>query len=340
MDINKLERIEKYLSKRMSEEETILFEKELQESEDLKRTTQQIAYIIASINKVGLLRDNARIEKIRESVLSDSKRYLLSVAAMLAVILTFAAVSAVPTYKFVIKPILEKVIPIFNSPKSSNPQKREFIMSADTINMLDSLLQKEDTLVEQVDTIPLPIAIIPKVIEKQKPLKNKEKEVIDTMPKQPLVEKVLIDTTSIEIDTNKTVVHIKKEELPLNRIVTFNKLQNFIFSDVQARREGDEVICWFTMTNTVENTKIQMHSARAKDAARKNYAANYCLLNGSSKRITETWEKGKTYLIEINIKGVDEKVTEFEQISFSFQSDGEVLKQRSQSIILKVGKIK
>lgn len=338
MDIKKLERIEKHLSKRMSEEETILFEKELQESEDLKRTTQQIAYIIASINKVGLLRDNARIKKIRESVVNDTKRYLLSVAAMLAVILTFAAVSAVPTYKFVIKPIVEKVIPMFKSPKTSKPHKEEVIMPVDTIAMPDSLIQEKDTAIIQTDTILLPTAVIPKVVEKQKPLENKDTVIIDTMPKQTFVETVSLDTTPI--DTTKTIALIKQKKLPLNRIVTFNKLQNFIFSDVQARREGDEVICWFTMTNTVENTKIQMHSARAKDTERKNYAANYCLLNGSSKRITEIWEKGKAYLIEINIKGVDEKVTEFEQISFSFQSDGDMLKQRSQSIILKVGKIK
>ena len=89
-----------------------------------------------------------------------------------------------------------------------------------------------------------------------------------------------------------------------------------------------------------EDAKIQMHSARAKDGNGKSYLAKNCLLNGQSKRIIEKWKKHEEHLVEITIENVPHEMSEFESISFSFQSEGDSLKQKSQSIILKVGEIK
>ncbi len=328
MEAKRLERIENFLSGKLSEEENTLFEKELRESKELAEQTKVVAYIIHSVNKVGLKRDNERIRKIYASVSSDYKRYVISVAAMLAVMLVFATVVSVPVYKHVVKPIIEKV---FHS--SPVPKQTPVENSIDTLSVLliDSL---------DVDTIKAVIAPksepIPSIAES---IKTKKIEVEE----EKLEEKK--DTIiPIKVDTVAPVVVQKvipqEPPKPINRIVSYSQLKNYQFGNVMARREGKNVICSFTMRNDVENSKIQMHSARAKDGNGKNYLAKYCLLNGQNKRIIEKWEKGEEHLIKVTIVDVPAEVAEFESISFSFQSEGDSLKQKSQSIILKVGEIK
>ena len=312
MEESRLEKIENYLLDKMSSEEESEFEKALNESSDLRNDTKQVAYIIASIQIAGLEEENKRLAILKQTMKGDGRRYWLSVAAMFAVLLSFAAITSVPAYKYVVKPIIEKII----SPSPKKPVKPEEpieTIPADTIEFVDTVAVEED--VAEQAPVPAPV---------------KEKEVVQPVAQQP---------TTVAIDTVQKVATPVKLDLPPNRIVTYNKLQNYEFSEVDVRREGNNVICSFTMTNEVENASIQMHSARAQDDKGKNYPAKQCLLNGTNKRIKENWEKGIAHTVEITIEDVSADVTGFKQISFSFQSAGDTMEQKSQSIVLEVGEI-
>lgn len=324
MDAKELERIENYLSGKLTVEENEAFEKELRSSKDLAEKTQKTAYIIHAIHIVGLKRDNERIQKVRASVSSDYKRYTISIAAMITVIFTFAAVVSVPVYQHVVKPIIEKVFPSHPAPK-----KNLDIVPTDSIVALPMDTLVLDTISPVIDEQPQPVAPVVKKEVKVEP--KVEPAIKDT------IVPVKVDTVVPQVVKSTPIVEVPK---PANRIVSYSLLENYQFGDVTARREGKNVICSFTMWNNVEDTQIQMHSARAKDNQGKNYPAKNCLLNGKSKRIVENWIKDEKHLIEVTIVDVPEEVSEFESISFSFQSEGDSLKQKSQSIILKVGEIK
>ena len=299
MDTKELERIERYLSQQMVAEESILFEKELKESKDLADRTKKIAYIIYSTNAIGLKKDNERLNKINISIPNDRKRFTVSIAAMLTVVLTFAAVASIPAYQYVVRPIIKKV----------------------TSKKLPS-----STITESVATEPVEVPQETEVVT--------EKEIVQEQPSELFVEvpevSLIHETEVIKKENNTSVPIVSKED----------KLLNFSFSQVETYREKDKVLCTFTMTNEIENTEIQMHSARAKDNTGKSYAAKSCLLNGKIKRISKKWEKGVAYPIEITILDVPTEVTGIAEISFSFQSSGDSLRQKSRSIILKAGEIK
>ena len=326
METKDLDRIEKYLSGKMAPEENKLFEKELRESNDLADQTKKVAYIIHSVNVVGLKRDNERIKRIYASVSSDYKRFVVSVAAMLAVVLVFAAVVSVPVYQHVVKPIIKKV---FHSAPA--PKQTPDVVPLDTISL---------PIVDTLDIDTMNVSIV-------QPPKNEAPQVkIKETPKveQKVVEEKPDTVASVKADTVVPVVVQKvlppEPPKPANRIVSYSLLENYEFGSVSARREGDKVVCSFTMRNVKEDAKIQMHSARAKDGNGQSYLAKNCLLNGQSKRIIEKWKKDEEHLVEITIENVPNEMTDFESISFSFQSEGDSLKQKSQSIILKVGEIK
>lgn len=324
MDAKELERIENYLSSKLTVEENEAFEKDLCSSKYLAEKTKKTAYIIHAIHIVGLKRDNERIRKVRASISNDYKRYTISNAAMIAVIFTFAAVVSVPVYQHVVKPIIEKVFPSHPSPK-----KNLEVVPTDSIVALPM-----DTLV--LDTIS------PVIDEQPHPVTSEVKKEVKAKPKtEPIIKYTIVpmkvDTVVPQVVKSTPIVEAPK---PANRIVSYSLLENYQFGEVTARREGKNVICSFTMWNDVEDTQIQMHSARAKDNQGKNYPAKNCLLNGKSKRIVENWIKDEKHLIEVTIVNVPEEVSDFESISFSFQSEGDSLKQKSQSIILKVGEIK
>lgn len=330
METKDLDRIEKYLSGKMTPEEDKLFEKELKESNDLADQTKKVAYIIHSVNVVGLKRDNERIKRIYASVSGDYKRFVVSIAAMLAVVLVFATVVSVPVYQHVVKPIIKKV---FHSAPA--PKQVSSVVPLDTIS-----LPIVDTL--DVDTMNVSVVQPPKNEAPQ--VKVKETPKVEQKVEQKVVEEKLDTVVPVKVDTVVPVVVQKvlppEPPKPANRIVSYSLLENYEFGNVSARREGNNVVCSFTMRNVKEDAKIQMHSARAKDGNGKSYLAKNCLLNGQSKRIIEKWKKNEEHLVEITIENVPHEMSEFESISFSFQSEGDSLKQKSQSIILKVGEIK
>lgn len=338
METTNLERIEKYLAGSLSEEENRQFEEELHSSEELAKETKEVAYIIHSLNTIGLKRDNEKIKGIYATVSSDYKRYVTTIAAMVAVMFTFAAVVSVPTYKYVIKPIINKVF--VPKPKSVNNING---VPSDTIQVLPSDSLKNDTVettnenqIEQ--TLPTKEEPVKQKIENiiEKEEKAVEIQVVAEQPIVDTIKPVTTDTLPVKVERKEVVAENPK---PTNRIVSYSQLRNYRFGAVTAKRDGKNVVCTFTMCNEVEHAKIQMHSARAKDNHDRNYPAKSCLLNGQSKRIIEKWEKGEEYQIEITIVDTPNEVSEFKSISFSFQSEGDSLKQNSQSIILKIDEI-
>ncbi len=329
MEKNKLEQIEKYLSGNLNPKEEEEFAKELKNSNELAEQTKTIAYIIHSINDIGLKKDNERIEKVYNSISNDKKKYAISIAAMFAVVLTFAAVVSVPVYQNIIKPVIKKVL----SPKPVSVKEPN-------VMIIDSLLNYQDSIVGDSTNYDVQEVIekketreIKKIVKEVKP----ENKVDETLPEPALP--IVKDTIIVEKKVQTQDKEIKEVSKPVNRIVSYSNLKNYHFGEVIARREGKNIICSFIMKNEVENAEIQMHSARAKDINGENYPAKNCLLNGKNKRIIEKWKKDEEHMIEIKIVNVSSEVSEFESISFSFQSQGDSLKQNSLSIILKVGKI-
>ena len=216
MEAKELERIEKYLSGKLSAEENRQFEKELRESKELADQTKKLAYIIHSINMVGLKRDNERIRRVYASISGDYKRFVASIAAMLAVVLVFATVVSVPVYKHVVKPIIEKVFHTSPSPKqvsNETPTDTVAVLSVDSLGV--------DTIA--IDS--LPKTSVPKVETK---IEKKEEKVV------PKVKEEKIDTViPLKIDTVVPVVVQKvipqEPPKPANRIVSYSLLKNYQF---------------------------------------------------------------------------------------------------------------
>lgn len=326
MEAKELERIEAYLAQTMSEAENEIFEKELRDSKELAEKTKSVAYILHSIHLVGLKRDNERIGKIHLSASGDYKRYITSIAAMLVVVLTFASVVSVPVYRHVVKPVIEKILR--KSPSPSKPSNSPIVLDTIVPMQMDTL--DTDTIIMRTDEKEM----VSEVEKKEIPVEQKELPLdTDTL----VIEKTEPDTLERE-EVKTTLVEVVPPK-PANRIVSYSQLKNYWFGDVIAKRVGKDVVCTFVMKNEIEDAEIQMHSARAKDGNGKNYLAKSCLLNGKSKRIVEKWKKEEEHVVTITIVDVPLDVAEFENVSFSFQSAGDSLKQKSQSIILKVGEM-
>ena len=310
------DKIEAYLLGQLTPEQDAAFEQELNQSEELRQETQRLAYVITSIYKVGLAADNKLLADLRASIPGDKKRFVMTAAASVVVALAACAAVTVPVYKHVVKPIIEK----YTAPRKA-PAPAPTTIPTDTIAF------PVDTL--QVDTIEQEVPVAPPVhIAPVKPTP------------EPVVEPDTLPEVSPEPVEEEAPAPAEPETpLPANRIVSTSQLENYTFSEVTVSRVKDNVVCSFTMVNEVENAEIEMHSARARDNNGKDYHAKSCLLNGKDKRIKEQWQQGEVHDITITIKDVPTDITGFKQISFSFQSAGDSLKQKSKSIILTIGEI-
>ena len=312
------DRIEKYLFHLLSKEEESAFEQELKSSSELHKETKEMSYFLYAIHQIGIKNDNLRLERIRMSAGHATRKYWMSIAAMFIVILTISAVTAIPAYKYVIKPVIEKVR---TYKKLTNTVKESTLP-------MDTLKGSIDTLI--IDTVAEP------VLEPLPKPKQKDPVVTPAIKKDTVVTPVMKKDTIVASTSQPVIAQSIQQPAIKNKIASTSKLENYEFSSVSVTRKGNQVVCSFTMTNTEEDAKIEMHSARAQDVNGKNYPAKLCLLNGSSKRVKETWMRDEVHTIEISISEVPEDVTGFNFISFSFQSEGLKNKQKSQSIILKV----
>ena len=185
----KTERIDRYLSGEMTDDERKAFEQQMADSTELLHDVRTVAYLIHSIKSVGLEEDNRRLIAIRRLQATDRKRWYASIAAMLAVLFAVAAVVSVPVYKAVIKPMIEKrEAPLPFPAKPKQPASPKVVVDkADTI-ATDSIMT--DTIatpqpVRHDTTRPRPKGAPPPVVKIAPPPVDKVAPPADTAKVAP-----------------------------------------------------------------------------------------------------------------------------------------------------------
>lgn len=327
-----IEQIDRYLQGNMAGEELRQFEERMNVDNHLSYETKLIAYMMHSLNEVGIKRDNERIRLMRNASSSDNKKYVLSIAAMFIGVVVFAAVVSVPVYRSVIKPLIEQT-------HVQEPQTQP----DNGINLLDTLA------VDSVGTDTVGVSDgendKPAIVNvgKEKPDTKKGEEVIEKTEPEP--ETIVLPDESKqepvqEESAKRPVAAAQPTPAPVvkkvNKIVSYGTLEGYKFGSVKAVKNGNVVTCTFTMMCEHEDAEIQMHSARAKDNTGKNYNALNCLLNGKQTRIKEKWKAGEIHDITIQIKDVSADVTALTSVSFSFQSKTKSREQKSMPIVLQI----
>lgn len=327
---NDIDLIERYLQGLTTEEEQSQIERRLNDDGRFSYETKLMAYFLHSINDIGLKSDNERINMIRKTSSSDTKRYVLSVAAMFIGILVFAAVISIPVYRTVIKPLIEKSQVSQPRQKPDNSIQMPDTLSADTI--------QADTIRHSDDGMPADTQVSkPESKEPAEPSVQVKQEIVDH-PKQAESEQEPPKRDSVQHPDMKATPTATTPSVPkkVNKIVSYGTLQGYTFGPVKAVKNGNVVTCTFVMKCDNEDAEIQMHSARAKDNTGKTYNAADCLLNGKLTRIKEKWRAGENHSITIQIKNVSADVTALSTVSFSFQSKTKSLDQKSIPIVLKI----
>ena len=325
-----IELIERYLQGDMAGEELRQFETRMNAEYRLLYETKLIAYMMHSLNEVGMKRDNERIRLMLNASTSDTKKYILSIAAMFIGVVVFAAVVSVPVYRSVIKPLIEQ----------SHVQELQ-TRPNNGINIWDTLAVDSvgtDTVGVSDEAADKP-AITNAV--KEKPDSPKVEKVIDkTQPETEVVRQNEREQEPPQEESAERPVAAQPTPAPVvkkvNKIVSYGTLEGYKFGSVKAVKNGNVVTCTFTMMCEHEDAEIQMHSARAKDNTGKDYSALNCLLNGKQTRIKEKWKAGEIHDITIQIKDVSADVTALTSVSFSFQSKTKSREQKSMPIVLQV----
>lgn len=329
-----IELIERYLKGEMNEEEQSQFEGRMNVDERLYYETKLIAYMIHSLNEIGLEKDNERMNLIRKYSSSDTRRYVLSVAAMFIGIIVLAAVVSVPVYRTVIKPLIEK-----------SQVQRPHLRPDSSIGISDSVTIDST----RTDTVGVSV----NESEDNKSANTQAARTMANLPEEPStkVKREVIEPPQ-QVESNQEPPKEESAQLPespttalantppvtkkVNRIVSYGTLQGYTFGSVKAVKNGNVITCNFTMKCDDEDAEIQMHSARATDNTGKNYNAADCLLNGKQVRIKEKWKAGEIHDITIQIKNVSADVTALTTVSFSFQSKTQSLDQKSIPVVLKI----
>lgn len=200
----KTEQIERYLTRQMTDEEREAFEQEMKEQPQLAEDVKIVAWTIEAIRERGRQEDEEIIQRLREDIGGDSKRYYATVAAVIGGVLIVAAMTAVsipPLYQYFIKPIIESVFPSeeksgtssSQQPSSLNTTSLDSISSSsatDSINVDDETQEEEQDVTnepQKQEDEPVKEEIVkeePKKEEKAKEDVVKAKEEAKTEPKE------------------------------------------------------------------------------------------------------------------------------------------------------------
>lgn len=324
-----IEQIDAYLRGTMTVEEINDFEAKMSQDPELKHIVEIMALNILAIRRVGAARDQMKIVKLKAGMTKANKRMWTAAATIGSVALLAAAMVVTPVYEFVVAPIVKEY-------KEKKKQERQQ-QTAPAVKPL--INEEEDSIIG--DTIPAEEEVINEPTPVIAPM-TKEPEVIEIVEKEPepmrdtveiakAQEPELVETTKPKVDYIPKVNQIKQSE---------TTLLDYEFGDISAKRVGDKVVVTFSMWNRVEDAKVRMHSARARDIDEKLYAAKKCVLNGKTKAIEESWKHNEAHKMEIVISDVALDVKAFKHVSFSFQSDAKQRRQKSTVVVLEVGDIK
>ena len=153
------EDIERYLTRQMADEEREAFEQEMSEQPQLAEDVKIVAWTIEAIRERGKQEDAKRLERMREQMGSDSKRYTATVAAVIGGVLVVAAMTAVsipPLYNKVIKPAIESVFGSSDKEMHSVPQQAPATAPADSLsNSTDTdSVDADSPIKEENDAMP------------------------------------------------------------------------------------------------------------------------------------------------------------------------------------------
>lgn len=220
------EEIEKYLSHRMTAEESAVFEQEMAVSPKLRDDVKMVAWTIAAIREVGHEQDQERIRRMKSAMPGDHKRMVSSVAATLIVGIMVAATISVPIIKHVTKSAPSPEQPVIEQPRQPAP--------------IDP--QPKDTLV-------LPMS--PKPVTIDAPDNNASEQTRkDTEKKNEEKRKVTKEKIQTENNPAKTTEEMQKAVMANTVLDRWSDSNSVLYEIMRIERRNDgTVFVHVTITN-------------------------------------------------------------------------------------------
>lgn len=300
-----LELIERYLNNEMDGEERQKFEDRISRQPQLYEDVKTVAYIIYSIREKGIELDNKRLDAIRQKTSSDRKRYVASIAAMLAVLLAVAATISIPVYQHIIKPIIKQ----YELPQKA-PSSTKF-NPTDTLEIINN----NDTAISET--------------EDSQPVETVKRDEDVNTNDQKSVEELSADNSE---DTNETKMKeeetVKEEEAQNAKvpspaissltdkngtryqIVSVKAKEEGIVVTLQLRNEDDQYMIKMKGVSIVDSRNNRTNSSQIK--ANGKYSSNF-VINESETTTVELYfygVKGKpSYLQLLQIQEEDSHST-------------------------------
>lgn len=299
-----LELIERYLNNEMDGEERQKFEDRIARQPQLYEDVKTVAYIIHAIREKGIEQDNDRLDAIRRKTNSDRKRYVASVVAMLAVLLSIAATISVPVYQHIIKPIMEqnehpKKVP--SSPKLNATDSLALINNIDTTISESDDNNPEETISrnEDVNTNDLE-NVAEHTVDNSEETNENQKKQDETMKEEAQNAKVPSPVISSLTDKNGTRY----------KIVSVRAKDEGIVVTLQLRNEDDQYMIKLKGVSIVDSRNNRTNSSQIK--ANGKYSSNF-VINESETTTVELYfygVKGKpSYLQLLQIQEEDSHST-------------------------------
>jgi len=282
-----LELIERYLNNEMDGEERQKFEDRMERQPHLEEDVKTVAYIIHAIREKGIEQDNDRIDAIRRSVSSDHKRYVISAAAMFAVLFAIAAIVSVPVYKHVIKPIIERNELPKNAPSSS------IFNTTDTL----SLVNDNDTIIsESEDSQPV------------ETVRNNE-DINTNDPKS--IEEPTVDNSIEANESQKKQEETAKEEeaqkakVPSPTISSLTDKNGTRYKIVSVRAKDEGIIVTLQLSNNDDQYMIKLKGVSIVDSRNNRTKSSQIKANGkySSNFVLNMSETTTVEIFFYGIKG-------------------------------------
>lgn len=338
MEKTDIEQIEAYLSGNLTIDENRDFEEKMDADPVLKQNVELVAMDIVSIKRVGLDRDQAKIDYLKKGMAGATKRMWTAAATVGVCALIAAAAVITPVYEFVVAPIIETIKEKRQQERQhTQPDVKPIVPAAEP----DSIYEDTDSIIEEPGGEPAATQpAVPAKVNEPSPVPAEEE--VKAEEKEPEPEPQ--PKTEEEPKPQRPAPQVTQRPTT-NRVTWTSGLDDYAFSDVKARRSGNKVICTFTMSNSEEDAELTMHTARAKDSEGNDIPAKNCklMVNGKEKKSSkdvENWKKGEAHNIEITIDNVDPSVDYLAQVSFTVRSKSKTKDQKNQKVVVEVGDIK
>lgn len=282
-----IELIERYLNNEMDGEERRKFEERIARQPQLNEDVKTVAYIIYSIREKGIEQDNDRIDAIRRSVSSDRKRYVISAAAMFAVLFAIAAIVSVPVYKHVIKPIIEQSELPKNAPSSN------VSYPSDTL----TLVNDNDTVISES--------------EDSQPVETVRKDEDINTNDQESIEEHTVDNSVEAHESQKKQEETAKEEeaqnakVPTPIISSLTDKNGTRYKIVSVRAKDESIVVTLQLSNNDDQYMIKLKGVSIVDSRNNRTKSSQIKANGkySSNFVLNMSETTTVEIFFYGIKG-------------------------------------